>query len=542
MEEIISGILQLKEKSLYALTFDYTYWDEMVAFVLNPTDPQGIQWAQENIQGSLTTFGVQHAWVMSLGHKEVYQTHDDKSLAMPFPVSVAELEKLFQNTHFEHFFVWVDKDLLEVRGATIHPSSDIERKTPAQGYFFAARLWNKDMMDELASLLRSELSIGFPAAFSAERLKVAGAEGIDKMYFFRELKGPGNQPVAILRIEKPFLLGDYMEKFSAGYRKVFLSGAFIFIVIFFLFGFFWISRPLIKISQALSTEDSTTLQQMSQSHSEFGSLSQLIIRFFKQKEKLLKEIIERRRTQRKLREAQTQLLQSEKMVAVGQLSSGIAHEIKNPLANILLAVDCLRQEIPSANISANRQIDIIRKSAIRTNNIITELLNFAREKRISIERKSLNETVEEAIRLADQYFRTKKITLERYYYREKKIVISIDPLLVEQALINLFSNAVDAIDDKGTISIRTSVRENTQNNKLFAILEIADTGKGMTPEIQKKIFNPFFTTKEIGFGTGLGLSNAYMIFRRHEADIEVKSEPGQGTTFTITFPCRTEQA
>ncbi|HOD11724.1 MAG TPA: ATP-binding protein [Candidatus Omnitrophota bacterium] len=540
MDEIIDGIIDLKGRSLYALAFDYTYWDEMVAFVQDAQHPQQAQWAYDNIHGSLSTFGVQYAWVLDLSQNVIYQSRQDGYPDMPLPVSAKDFFKLFQNRPLEHFFAWSGDELLEMRAATVHPTSDIERQTPRQGYFFVGRLWDQDLLSEFSGLLHAQLSLQRPISPSLQRSTAERLRQQNKMYFAKDLKGVDGQPVASLSIERPFLLGDYMEQFSLGYRKLFLFAALIFIVVFFLFGFFWISRPLLRIAQAVSKEDSAMLQQMSENSSEFGSLSQLIIRFFKQKEKLLKEIIERRRTQRKLREAQSQLLQSEKMAAVGQLSSGIAHEIKNPLANILLAVDCLKQEIPSSNIAVTRQVEIIRKAAVRTNNIIMELLNFAREKRIQMEPRALNETVEEAIRLADHYLRVKDISIQRQYYRDKKIVVSIDPLLIEQALINIISNAVDAIEGKGVITFSTSVKEDVQRKRTCAVLEIKDTGKGMTPEVQQKIFNPFFTTKEIGFGTGLGLSNSYMIFKRHESQVEVKSAPGQGTTFVITFPCLLE--
>lgn len=540
MDEIIDGIVDLKGRSLYALAFDYTYWDEMVTFVKDTQHPQQAQWAHDNIHGSLPTFGVQYAWVLDLGQNVIYQARQDGYPDMPLPVSAKDLSKLFQNRPLEHFFAWSGEEFLELRAATVHPTSDIERQTPRQGYFFVGRLWDQDLLNEFSGLLHAQLSLQRPISSSLQRSTAERLRQQNKMYFAKDLKGVDGQPVATLSIERPFLLGDYMEQFSLGYRKLFLFAALIFIVVFFLFGFFWISRPLLRIAQAVSKEDSAMLQQMSKNSSEFGSLSQLIIRFFKQKEKLLKEIIERRRTQRKLREAQSQLLQSEKMAAVGQLSSGIAHEIKNPLANILLAVDCLKQEIPSSNIAVARQVEIIRKAAVRTNNIIMELLNFARERKIQMEPRSLNETVEEAIRLADHYLRVKDISIQRQYYRDKKIVVSIDPLLIEQALINIISNAVDAIEGKGVITFSTSIKEDVQRKRTYAVLEIKDTGKGMTLEVQQKIFNPFFTTKEIGFGTGLGLSNSYMIFKRHESQVEVKSAPGQGTTFVITFPCLLE--
>ncbi|MFA6378857.1 MAG: ATP-binding protein [Candidatus Omnitrophota bacterium] len=539
LQVFIDEILNLKGKSLYTVVFDYTYWDEMVDFAKDPASAERIRWAQENIGGALSTYNIQQAWVLNKEKKEVFEIRDPSSGSTFFPLASEDFPSVFSGGSFGHFYYWDKEGLLEVRGATIHPGSDIARRTSPQGYFFVARRWDKRFLEELSELLDGKVTLVMPFfnSLAKDAADFTEKKVFDKMYFKRELNSFHDKPIAVLIIERPFVLASYLQAFSQGYRRFYAGASIVFVIIFFLFGLFWISMPLSKISQALYSEDQFALKGLSKSHSEFGRISELIIRFFKQKEKLLKEILERRRTQRRLKDAQAQLLQSEKMVAVGQLSSGIAHEIRNPLGNIVLAVDCLRQELPTLNESVSRQMDIIQKSAARANKIVMELLSFAKEKTIKLEKVSLNTMLLETLSLAESYIKSKNIFIEKNFWNDKEIMINIDRLLVEQALINFIFNAVDAIEHRGMITINTFFKEKKEKKKDFVDIEIADTGRGMTPEIKKKIFDPFFTTKELGFGTGLGLSNAYIILERHGAQVQVTSELDKGTKFLITFPC-----
>ena len=315
LQVFIDDILNLKGRSLYTVVFDYTYWDEMVDFVKDPWNEEKIRWARENMGGALATYSVQHAWILNKKKELVFDIHEPGVTPVSFPLFSTAFPSIFSGGNFGHFYFWDEEGLLELRGATIHPGSDIVRKTPAQGYFFVARRWNAIFVGELAHLLGGKVTLApLSANVSVSDARDSSANKIsDKMYFTREFKDLGGNPIAVLTVERPFMLAGYAEQFSKGYRRFYAGVSIAFVIVFFLFGFFWISMPLAKISQALYSEDQVALKRLSRSHSEFGRISELIIRFFKQKEKLLKEIIERRRTQRKLKDAQTQLLQSEKI-------------------------------------------------------------------------------------------------------------------------------------------------------------------------------------------------------------------------------------
>lgn len=234
-------------------------------------------------------------------------------------------------------------------------------------------------------------------------------------------------------------------------------------------------------------------------------------------------------TNLKLKNMQKQLIQSEKMAAVGQLAAGVAHEIKNPLAIISLCVDELETTV-SPTEKQKRYFEMVRNSTIRANKVIVELLNFSRTSEIALLPINVREAMAEAIALSINKAKLKNIVIHEDW-AVKDPVIEADRTLLEQAFLNLLSNAIDAIENEGKIIVASRTGDRGE-----IILEIEDNGSGIPEDIRAKIFEPFFTTKEQNKGTGLGLYIVYMICEKHNATIEVSSKESVGTKFTITFP------
>ncbi|MFA5059741.1 MAG: ATP-binding protein [Candidatus Omnitrophota bacterium] len=257
----------------------------------------------------------------------------------------------------------------------------------------------------------------------------------------------------------------------------------------------------------------------------------------------LGRVIERQQADKELKSAEAQLLQSEKMAAVGQLAAGIAHEIKNPLAVILLGAEGLRGAPDSLNAQAKMRIDMIEKAAQRANGVIMKLLDFSRQSESKIELLNICQVMDNSIGFADNRAKFKNIDLQRNYEPEI-IFFEGDRILLEQAFVNLLTNAIDAVQDRGRvlahIYLQSSAQAGISGNKNL-VVEITDNGCGMPPEVLSKIFEPFFTTKGQGEGTGLGLSIVYKIIEHHNGKISVKSQEGQGTTFTILLPMRQKE-
>ena len=234
-----------------------------------------------------------------------------------------------------------------------------------------------------------------------------------------------------------------------------------------------------------------------------------------------------------LKKSQAVLVQSEKMSAVGQLAAGIAHEINNPLGIILGFAQGLKYQLKGVE-SAPEALDFIEKEALRCVNLVKNLLVFSRtsraEERVEID---ISETIEGALSLVTTQSRVKNVDLSREFTTNLP-KIAANQNQIQQIIINLCNNAMDAMTGNGKIFIRTG--QTWKNGKNWVTFEVQDTGSGISKDIQSKIFEPFFTTKTIGKGTGLGLSLVHELVQKHHGIIEVSSEIGRGTTFTIFLP------
>jgi signal transduction histidine kinase len=242
-----------------------------------------------------------------------------------------------------------------------------------------------------------------------------------------------------------------------------------------------------------------------------------------------------------LQEARNQLIHSEKMAAVGQLSAGVAHEIKNPLAIILLSTEEIESRFGTLiKDEGHSYLQMIKNASSRANRVITDLLNFSRYSQVNPATLSLHELIDQSIALIKNTAKLKQIDIRKECLL-KDVKIEVDKLLFEQVMVNLIVNAIDAIEHQGTILVRTFLKEKKEDHDLnqFVCIEVIDNGSGIPPEVIPRIFEPFFTTKEQGKGTGLGLSIVYMILERHGGKVEVESKLGKGTKFLITLPVKT---
>ena len=230
----------------------------------------------------------------------------------------------------------------------------------------------------------------------------------------------------------------------------------------------------------------------------------------------------------RLQNAQQQLIQSEKLAAIGQLTAGIVHDVKNPLTVIKGLAEMLQSK-PDLQPAAGKDLAVIRESAAKANQIVTDLLKFSRQSTPEMHLQELNATVEASLRITA--YLTRKANVEVLTaLPEDSVYLMYDAQQIEQVLVNLIQNAIQAMPNGGTLRISLSHTRDT------ATLIVQDTGTGIPPEHLHRIFDPFFTTKPEGEGTGLGLSVSYGIISHHRGRIEVNSVVGQGTTFTITLP------
>jgi two-component system NtrC family sensor kinase len=223
-----------------------------------------------------------------------------------------------------------------------------------------------------------------------------------------------------------------------------------------------------------------------------------------------------------------QIGQSEKLAAIGRLAAGIAHEINNPLTGVLTFAHMLRQK---ANMDPQdlEDLDVILRETTRVREIVRGLLDFARESPSTRQPLDLNEVVERTMTLIRSQKGFHKVQLAEDLDGELPPVVG-DRNQLQQVLLNLCLNACEAMQGGGVLSVRTR----SEGGRVA--LEVSDTGCGIKPEHLAKIFDPFFTTKPVGKGTGLGLSVSYGIVEQHGGTLEVASEEGRGTSFTVRLP------
>ncbi|MGH2621593.1 MAG: sensor histidine kinase [Anaerolineales bacterium] len=230
----------------------------------------------------------------------------------------------------------------------------------------------------------------------------------------------------------------------------------------------------------------------------------------------------------RLQSAQAQLIQSEKLATVGQLTAGIVHDVKNPLAVIKGLAEELSEEF-GLDPTTRDQLKTIRESASKASTIVTDLLKFARQSTPEMERHDLKETIESSVRLTEYLARKSNVQVKLDLPR-MPVMVTYDAQQIEQVLMNLISNAIQAIKKGGAVRINLSEASGA------VAIAVQDNGIGIPEKNLQRIFDPFFTTKPEGEGTGLGLSVSFGIITRHRGRIEVDSKPGLGTTFTVLLP------
>src|SRR5947199_4904433 len=250
-------------------------------------------------------------------------------------------------------------------------------------------------------------------------------------------------------------------------------------------------------------------------------------------EALLRDVSERKKLDDETRDIYHQLLQAEKMAALGQTISGVAHELNNPLATILSWAERLSQK-PTNDDSLRRGLETILNESERAARIVRNLLTFARKRQTTRAMVDINHVVRETLALRAYDQRLSNISVLDALSAGLPQVFA-DGYQVQQVLLNLVINAEQAMlsaNGRGTLVVRTWHDAEQES----VLLEINDDGPGIPDDLQPKIFDPFFTTEEVGKGTGLGLTVAYAIVQEHGGRIRLESRPNKGTSFYVELP------
>jgi len=281
-----------------------------------------------------------------------------------------------------------------------------------------------------------------------------------------------------------------------------------------------IQRPMVELQEKigqLGEGDLRVSVSFAKRNDEIGDLGRNFNRMVEQLRRNREEIERLHRTQ---------MSRAEHLSTLGELATGLAHEIRNPLAGIAGVIEIIGRDLPPTSPARN-VVKEVRQEITQINRIVSDLLETARPRPPQIRRGNLNTTAEHAVMLARQQALSKPIAID--LKKEPALPeVDHDSDQIHQVLLNLLLNSIQAIEGKGHINVALETKGDT------ALVIVSDTGRGISPENLPNIFRPFFTTK--GNGTGLGLSLARRIVEEHHGRIEVTSSLGRGTKFVVSLP------
>jgi signal transduction histidine kinase len=283
---------------------------------------------------------------------------------------------------------------------------------------------------------------------------------------------------------------------------------------------YFIQRPMVELQEKMALVSEGNLGvavSFSERNDEIGDLGRNFNHMMQQLRESREEIVRLHRTQ---------MSRAEHLATLGELATGLAHEIRNPLAGIAGVIEIVGRDLPSTS-PARAVVKEVRLEIARISRTLTDLLETARPRRPEIRRSNLNTTVEHAVMLARQQVLSKPIKIELQQQPDLPEV-EHDSGQVHQVLLSLLLNAVQAMDGAGTVRVEIGSQES------YASVVVSDTGRGISPQNLPNIFRPFYTTR--GDGTGLGLSLAQRIAEDHHGRIEVSSVVGHGSRFTVLLP------
>ena len=238
----------------------------------------------------------------------------------------------------------------------------------------------------------------------------------------------------------------------------------------------------------------------------------------------------------KYRRMEDEAFRKNRLVELGTIAAGVAHEIRNPLASIKTFAQLMPERMDDPEFK-NEFSKLVLKDVDRITKVIESMLAFARPAQVNIKEQPANDLVEEAILLVQPRLKSKHVELTREFHGNP--TINVDKHQILQVLVNLLSNAVDAMQDQGKIRVATGLNQRNINgdgdpNRKFTVIEVSDNGAGIPAAVRSRLFDPFFTTKKEG--TGLGLSISQKIVRDHGGAITVSSVEGKGTSFQVNLP------
>lgn len=534
-EVIIRKIIDLKSKSLLNLIYDYSYWDEMIAFSKTLDE----KWAAENIGASLQTYETDAVWLYDKDLNLVYTTNKSNDRTLKLPLSKEDMKSVINTNFFAHFFINTGGGLTEIAMAPIQPSSDIQRLTTPQGYLIGGRFWTDDFIENLSQLTNSQISLSTNTKYSDTLRK-------SNLYVFENTIPLKDWSGSTLSKIKAITSSDYIREFHIySQYQFFATIVFIVLVILLILMYLFklLNKPLKAITESLERESLEPIKELQSKKNEFGEMARLVSEFFKNKESLLDEIDMRTKAETELINNQGELIKAkEKAEELSKIKSNLlanlSHEFRTPLSGIIGISELLKEEVH--NTEQYKLLNDITVSGKRLHDTLNSVLMLAQFEStdISIHNEKFNLSLEVTDYFNKYKYKAEEKNLDlKIIIEEDDVYVDTDKDLLKNVLFNLFDNAVK-FTNEGSIKIVLSTK--IINNTLNAEISVIDTGIGISDKNIGIIFEEFRQASE-GFtrnyeGTGLGLTLSNKIMKYLGGDITCSSEPGVGSIFTINMP------
>lgn len=496
------SLLELKGSSLAVFAFDYAYWDDMVDFY----STRDRQWGDENIAEALGTYQADAAWLFDTAGELVYAaSSEEKPELAGFVVPDSCFVTTLRKEKFAHFFLESPAGLLEVRGATVHPSNDPDRLTPARGIFLVARVWDSAYLAGIEMVTHHRISLD--RAVAAPLTTGDGRNG--RINICQPLRNWRGEPIASIRAE---IVSNEVREFRRAGAGALAMLVLVMVVASGLMGvaiLFHVTKPLQILEQALSTAQPEALGPLLKDRSEFGELARLVRRKFELEKDLKRS---------------NQELEHFAYVA--------SHDLQEPLRMVSSFTQLLARRYQGRlDKDADEFIAFAVDGANRMQRLINDLLQYSR---IGTHGRQPEPTdAEEVLNRALMDLKLALAENRVEVTHERLPVVLADSQQLEQLFRNLIGNAIKFHGDSPP---RVHIRaERSDGAWMFSV---KDNGIGIDPGQHERIFEIFqraHTRKEYP-GTGIGLAVCKKIVERHGGRIWVESEPGRGADFRFVLP------
>lgn len=506
-------------ESLASMVRDYTAWDELVKFIQNP-DPA---FAKDNLDPGLKTFDVDAIWILDRQFEPVYRTGDDKVQSdLSLPIAQTVLKDLLATNAFLHTYVLSPQGLLEIQGASVHPSSDQSHVTPRQGYLLAARLLDKPALEKTGRICNKKIQLHItndPAP-----LEHSVTHPTEKISAFRILRDAQGHPVAVLTGE--CRKAQIYLQFAQSIRRIFIFYVISMTLVIsgLLWGLHrWIVRPLGQLSKALRNDNPELAKPLCADTSELGRIAQLIERSLHDKETL--------RTAKDHADACNRIRAT--------ILNNLGHELRTPMHGILGVAQLM--EHPGISAEQKEYIAMIRESSEALINYVEKLLLLAQAENATLTLSRDTIVLQDFFRQLSEHWQPKAVAkglaweivcknaVPETVYGSKMHLLSI--------LDNLCENAVK-FTSAGKIRIQVDGYR-PENNRFVLVWTIEDTGAGFPDEELPHLCEGFYQA-DMGLsrhhgGLGLGLAIVSRLVEAMNGQMHIESVPGQGTTVTVTL-------